>query len=77
MALGTQGHLSVICRETRQELTQKWTRYRWNILGLCEMRWKNFGETTTEEGQSRFSPSSVEKRINTSMALDYLFTRTS
>ncbi len=25
-------------------------RYRWNILGLCEMRWKNFGETTTEEG---------------------------
>ena len=25
-------------------------RYTWNILGLCEMRWKNFGETTTEEG---------------------------
>ena len=24
-------------------------RYGWNILGLCEMRWKNFGETTTEE----------------------------
>ena len=26
-------------------------RYTWNILGLCEMRWKNFGETVTEEGQ--------------------------
>ena len=25
-------------------------RYSWNILGLCEMRWKNFGKTTTEEG---------------------------
>ena len=29
-------------------------RYRWNILGLCEMRWKNFGETTTEEGNKVF-----------------------
>ena len=25
-------------------------KYRWNILGLCQMRWKNFDETTTEEG---------------------------
>ena len=25
-----------------QELTHKMDRYRWNILGLCEMRWKNF-----------------------------------
>ena len=29
-------------------------RYRWIILGLCEMRWKNFGETTTEEGHKVF-----------------------
>ena len=28
-----------------QELTHEMDRYRWNILGLCEMRWKNFGET--------------------------------
>ena len=33
-----------------QELTYEMARYRWNILGFCEMRWKNFGETTTEEG---------------------------
>ena len=26
----------------------------WNILGLCEMRWKNFGKTTTEEGHKVF-----------------------
>ena len=29
-------------------------RYRWNILGLCEMKWKNFGETTKEEGHKVF-----------------------
>ena len=28
--------------------------YTWNILGLCKMRWKNFGETTTEEGRKVF-----------------------
>ena len=37
-----------------QELTHRMDRYRWNILGLCEMRWKNFGETTTEEGHKVF-----------------------
>ena len=49
-------------------------RYRWNILGLCEMRWKNFGETTTKEGHKVFFSG---KEINTSMTLDFLFTRTS
>ena len=37
-----------------QELTHEMDRYRWNILGLCEMRWKNFCETTTEEGHKVF-----------------------
>ena len=37
-----------------QELTHEMDRYRWNILGLCEMRWENFGETTTEEGRKGF-----------------------
>ena len=46
-----------------------------NILGLCEMRWKNFAETTTEEGRKVFF-SGKKKRINTSMTLDFLFTRT-
>ena len=32
-----------------QELTHKMDRYRSNILGLCEMRWKSFGKTTTDE----------------------------
>ena len=33
-----------------QELTHETDMCRWNILGLGEMRWKNFGKTTTEEG---------------------------
>ena len=36
-------------------------RYRWNILGLCEMRWKNFGETTTEEGHEIFFSGKEDK----------------
>ena len=36
-------------------------RYRWNILGLCEMRWKNFCETTTEEGLKVFSSGKEDK----------------
>ena len=36
-------------------------RYRWNILGLCEMRWKNFGETTTEEGHKVFFSEKEDK----------------
>ena len=37
-----------------QELTHEMDRYRWDILGLCEIRWKNFGETTTEEEHKVF-----------------------
>ena len=36
-------------------------RYRWDILGLCEMRWKNFGETTTEEGRKVFFSGKEDK----------------
>ena len=32
-----------------------------NILGLCEMRWKNFGETTTEEGHKIFFSGKEDK----------------
>ena len=34
-----------------QELTREMYRCRWSILGLCDMRWKNFSETTTDEGR--------------------------
>ena len=30
------------------------SKYEWNIVGLCEMRWKNFGEMNTEEGHKLY-----------------------
>ena len=33
-----------------EELSYEMSRYRWNISGLCEVRWKNFGEPSTQEG---------------------------
>ena len=44
-----------------QELTHEMDRYRWNILVLCEMRWKNFGETTTEEEHKVFFSGKEDK----------------
>ena len=44
-----------------KELTHEMDRYRGNILGLCEMRWKNFGETTTEEGHKVFFSGKEDK----------------
>ena len=41
-------------------LTHEVDRYRWNILRLCEMRWKNFGETT-EEGHKIFFSGKEDK----------------
>ena len=32
-------------------LTKEVDRYHWKILGLCEMRWKNYGEMSADEGQ--------------------------
>ena len=59
LALGTQKH--------------EMDRYRWNILGLCEMRWKNFGEKTKEEGRKVFFSGKEDKHEH---ALDFLFART-
>lgn len=32
------------------ELTHELKRYRWDIIGLAEVRWTGFGEVTTDEG---------------------------
>ena len=32
-----------------EELTHEMVRYHWNLLGLCEMRWKNFGEMSSDD----------------------------
>ena len=33
-----------------EQLTHAMSTYHWNIVGLCEMRWKNFGEMSTDDG---------------------------
>ena len=47
ITIGTWNTRTLKAAGKLQELTHEMDRYRWNILGLCEMRWKNFGETTT------------------------------
>ncbi|XP_076438257.1 uncharacterized protein LOC143277357 [Babylonia areolata] len=32
------------------ELTHELKRYRWDVIGLSEVRWTSFGETTTDDG---------------------------
>ena len=32
-----------------EQLTHAMSRYHWNIVGICEMRWKNFGEMSTDD----------------------------
>ena len=56
ITIGTWNTRTLRAAGKLQELTHEIDRYRWNILGvgLCEMRWKNFGETTTEEGHKVF-----------------------
>ena len=44
-----------------EDLSYEMSRYRWNILGLCEVRWKNFGETSTEEGYKLYLSGKEDK----------------
>ena len=61
--------------EKLEQLTHAISRYHWNIVGLCEMRWKNFGEMSTDDGHIFFIL--VEKRADLSTGgLDFLRTRT-
>ena len=57
-----------------QELTREMDRYRWTILKSV----KRDGRILAKQQQRKYAGfSSVEKRINTNKALDFLFTRTS
>ena len=52
ITIGTWNTRTLRAAGKLQELTHKMDRYRSNVLELCEMKWKNFGETTTEEGHN-------------------------
>ena len=49
-------------------------RYRWNILGLCEVRWKNTGETFTPEGHKLFFSGSEDRHEHAVRFLIYIDT---
>ncbi|XP_063609075.1 uncharacterized protein LOC134783216 [Penaeus indicus] len=50
ITIGTWNVRTLCATGRLQELTHEMARYQWNILGLCEMRWKSFGENMTDEG---------------------------
>ena len=52
--MGTQNVRTLRKAGKLDELTHEMKRYRWNILGLCEVRWKSIGETSTQEGHKLY-----------------------
>ena len=47
-----------------EELTHEMRRYRWSVLGLCEVRWRNLGETTTQDGHKLYFSSKEDRHEN-------------
>ena len=47
-----------------EELTHELEKYRWDMVGLCEARWKNFGEHLTEEGHVLYYSGEIDKHTN-------------
>ena len=56
-----------------EQLTHAMSRYHWNIVGLCEMRWKKTLVRCQQMMDTRFI--SVKKRTDMSMGLDFLCTK--
>ena len=54
ITIGTWNVRSLRAAGKTEELTHEMNRYQWNIFGLCEVRWKNLGETSTPEGHKLF-----------------------
>ena len=50
ITIGTWNVISLRAAGKGDEQTLEMKSYEWNILGLCEVRWKNFGETSIPEG---------------------------
>ena len=62
ITIGTWNTRTLRAAGKLQELTHEMDRYRWNILGLCEIRWKDFGKTTIVEGHKVFFSGKVDKQ---------------
>ena len=44
-----------------EELTYEMSRYRGDILGLCDVRWKNFRKTSTQGGHNKYISGKEDK----------------
>ena len=44
-----------------EQLTHAMSRYHWNTVGLCEMRWKNFDEMSTDDGHKVYFSGEEDK----------------
>ena len=47
-----------------EELTHEIRRYRWSVLGFCEVRWRNFGETATQDGHKLYFSGKEDRHEN-------------
>ena len=47
-----------------EELTHEMRRYRWSVLGLCEVRWRNSGETTAQDGHKLYFSGKEDRHEN-------------
>ena len=54
----------IYARGKVKELTHELSRFQWGILGLAEVRWTCFGETTTEEGHKLWHSGEESKHQN-------------
>ena len=54
ITIGTWNARSLRAAGKVEELSHEMKRYRWSIPGLFEVRWKNFGKTSTPEGHKLF-----------------------
>ena len=50
MTTGTWNVRTLYAAGKLKELCHEMSRYKWNVLGLAEVRWPNIGETVTEDG---------------------------
>ena len=46
-----------------EQLTYAMSRYHWNTVRLCEMRWKNFGEMSTDGGHKVYFSGEVQTYV--------------
>ena len=61
ICIGTWNVRSLRASGKLEELAYEMDRYRYNIIGLCETRWKNIGEASTNEGHKLYFSGNKEK----------------